>query len=132
MPLPRSTPAIPLASAPEGGGRPPPSHGVLSRPTPNRFPEQAIEDDENPSSSGDDDGEELGEAGSDWGGMSLGGYGTEDEEERRASIWTGIRGGPGSGSGAASAGGKSPGSERGRMELEVRFLPLHCLQICTS
>lgn len=105
-----------------------PSDGRLARSAPlgNRFPEQ-INDDEmdrvpSPASSAED-GEEIGEAGSDWGGMSLGGYGTEDEDERRSAIWTGIRG-----SGSISipppnnlSTGRSPGSERGRMESEVSY-----------
>lgn len=122
----RSTPAmLPSTSTPDGA-RPPSSHGLATRPTPNRFPDGTEDPDEDrASSSSNDEGEDGGEAGSDWGGMSLGGYGTEDEEERRASIWTGIRGagmgGPGMTAASMSAGGKSPGSERGRMEIEVRL-----------
>lgn len=50
------------------------------------------------------------------------GYATEDEEERKANIWTGIRGTSGIGGGvvAGSASGKSPHSERGRMEMETQ------------
>ncbi|KAM0753248.1 hypothetical protein T439DRAFT_378948 [Meredithblackwellia eburnea MCA 4105] len=111
----------------DNGGRPTSSHGPTSgaRPTPNRFPEQAADDEEAlDSNSSGEEVEDIGEAGSDWGGMSLGGYGTEDEEERKASsIWTGIRGSGPSFSGGvppnlAMAVGKSPGSERGRMEIE--------------
>ncbi|KAK4704071.1 hypothetical protein P7C70_g2140, partial [Phenoliferia sp. Uapishka_3] len=116
----RPTPLLPPTSLPSSS-----SH-VPTRPTPNRFPEHATEDEAFGSSraeekSSDEDGEDA-EAGSDWGGMSLGGYGTEDEEERRASIWTGIRGAGMGGSGMGIntiSGGKSPGSERGRMEIEI-------------
>ncbi|GAA5947849.1 hypothetical protein JCM3775_003280 [Rhodotorula graminis] len=78
-----------------------------ARPTPNRFPEQAGTEDEDllshrmgggsSSSSNDEAGDEAIEVGSDWGGaMSVGGYGTEDDEERRSNVvWNGIRSGPG-------------------------------------
>ncbi|BGP56985.1 hypothetical protein JCM8202v2_004621 [Rhodotorula sphaerocarpa] len=77
--------------------------GSGSRPPPNRFPEQIEEDDilsshraQSSSSSNDGEMDEVAEAGSDWGAMSIGGYGTEEEEERRSNIvWNGIRGGPG-------------------------------------
>lgn len=108
-----------------------PSDGRLARSAPlgNRFPEQ-VNDDEmdrvpSPASSAED-GDEIGEAGSDWGGMSLGGYGTEDEDERRSAIWTGIRG-SGSTTGISipppnnMSTGRSPGSERGKMDTEVRL-----------
>lgn len=107
-----------------------PSDARLARTAPlgNRFPEQANDDEmdrvPSPASSAED-GDEIGEAGSDWGGMSLGGYGTEDEEERRSAIWTGIRG-SGSTTGISIpppntlSTGRSPGSERGRMDAEVR------------
>lgn len=45
--------------------------------------------------------------------MSLG-YGTEEEDERKASIWTGIRG---AGIGIGGSNGKSPGSDR-RMDMD--------------
>lgn len=97
---------------------------MIPRPTPNRFPEQANDNDEEidgaAGSSADED--DPGEAGSDWGGMSMG-YGTEDEEERKMAIWTGIRGGGGvvQGQNSLANVGKSPGSEKGRMEVEVCF-----------
>lgn len=117
----RSTPTPLFAGALAlDGGRPSSSHGTGSRPTPNRFPEQADEEDVAADSSSNEDVDDVGEAGSDWGGMSLGGYGTEDEEERKASIWTGIRG-SGATLAGMSNGGRSPGSERGRMEVEARF-----------
>ncbi|KAI5475494.1 hypothetical protein MNV49_001349 [Pseudohyphozyma bogoriensis] len=51
--------------------------------------------------------------------MSMG-YGTEDEEERK--LWTGIRAGNGNAIGVPIGGsnGRSPGSEKGKMEVEVR------------
>ena len=78
-----------------------------------------------------DEGDEM-EAGSDWGGMSLGGYGTDNEDERQSAIWTGIRGSgsatgisipPANGPGT----GRSPGSERGKMEVEVSDSGSSCL-----
>lgn len=106
---------------------PPEGRLAKSAPLGNRFPEQANDDEmdrvASPASSGED-GDDVGEAGSDWGGMSVGGYGTEDEDERRSAIWTGIRG-SGSATGMtipppnSQSTGRSPGSERGKMEIEV-------------
>lgn len=103
-----------------------------SRPTPNRFPEQDEEELANNSdiSTGDEleigGLEDIGEMGSDWGGISVG-YGTEDEEEtarKASSVWT-IRGGGGGSAGlnvgALGFGSRSPGSERGRAELEMQM-----------
>ncbi|GAA6007265.1 uncharacterized protein JCM10292_003962 [Rhodotorula paludigena] len=115
------------ASAPASSRAMPPP----TRPTPNRFPEQADEDDPltlrraDSSSSSNDDVDEAAEVGSDWGGMSIGGYGTEDEEERRTNVvWNGIRSGP-SGSAVTVAtpttAGRSPGSGSRHMELETPF-----------
>lgn len=131
-------PSLPFSSAASTSG---------SKPTPNRFPEQAEEEEvlraEDSSSSAEEGG---GDAVSDFGGtMSMGGYGTEDEEERRSSaIWTGFRGTGNGGSGgtglAASSSalllgglaggggaafGRSPSasSEKSRnTEMEVSFL----------
>lgn len=99
------------------------SSGAGARSAPslgNRFPEQVVDEDDmlprSPESSEDD-----GPAGgggpddaidmcSDFGGMVTD---TEDDEERKAAIWTGIRG-SGSGAGmvsvASSSNGRSPGS----------------------
>lgn len=93
--------APPSGHASTAGTRSLPGSG--SRPPPNRFPEQIEEDDilsshraQSSSSSNDGEMDEVAEAGSDWGAMSVGGYGTEEEEERRSNIvWNGIRGGPG-------------------------------------
>ncbi|BGP18446.1 hypothetical protein JCM10213_003179 [Rhodosporidiobolus nylandii] len=120
-----------------------------ARPPPNRFPESAGEDDDadllslrdagSPSSSDggadavlpDELAQAQAEQGSDWGGMSVGGYGTEDDEERRTSVmWNGIRSGPGGsavtvagvGVGAPSAVGKSPGKERAMGGMDVEFV----------
>ncbi|GAA6043977.1 hypothetical protein JCM8097_003416 [Rhodosporidiobolus ruineniae] len=108
-------------SAPTSSTAPhPPSHGFPGqsskpKPPPNRFPESANpEDDDDLLSSArsalsSDSGEDVGamdettdnllEVGSDWGGMSVGGYATEDDDqvERRRSevVWNGIRSGPG-------------------------------------
>lgn len=105
--------------------------GGRSVPLGNRFPEQ-IDDDmlsgldaPSPESSEDDmavaagagaGGEDVIELGSDWGGMVTD---TEDEDERRAAIWTGIRGSGSGGSGGVSSAlgamngnGRSPGSDR--------------------
>ncbi|GAA5897234.1 uncharacterized protein JCM6883_006626 [Sporobolomyces salmoneus] len=112
---PSSSASVPSGSALGTGG------GILSssRPTPNRFPEQAEEDDpllvsqisESSSSDEDRDLDETGatadlEIGSDWGGASAtGGYetGPEDggggalEEARKMQmVWNGIRSGGGS------------------------------------
>ncbi|GAA5985855.1 hypothetical protein JCM10908_006305 [Rhodotorula pacifica] len=126
-------------SAP-GGGNGGSLGGAASgpRPPPNRFPEQIEEDDMlsshrlGGSSSSSNDGEidEVAEAGSDWGGMSVGGYGTEDEEERRSNIvWNGIRSGPGGSavtvatptSSTRSPGGATGSGMRGMMDTDIPF-----------
>ncbi|GAA5837382.1 hypothetical protein JCM11251_002096 [Rhodosporidiobolus azoricus] len=104
------------------------------KPPPNRFPEQAAEDDDllfshggalSSSSSNDGEPEDVAEAGSDWGGMSVG-YGTEDDEERRSNVvWNGIRSGPGGAAVtvAVPAGvGRSPGTgEKRNGGMDVEF-----------
>ncbi|GAA5881366.1 hypothetical protein JCM1840_004867 [Sporobolomyces johnsonii] len=110
-----------------------------TRPTPNRFPEQVDEDDPlivsrlSESSSSNDEGDDPAlEVGSDWGGMSLGGYGTEEDEERSKmqKVWNGIRSGGGSRTTAMlpnSARSPGSGSERGNggrgMDVEIPFNP---------
>ncbi|GAA5919413.1 hypothetical protein JCM1841_006002 [Sporobolomyces salmonicolor] len=110
-----------------------------TRPTPNRFPEQVDEDDPlivsrlSESSSSNDEGDDPTlEVGSDWGGMSVGGYGTEEDEERSKmqKVWNGIRSGGGSRTTAMlpnSARSPGSGSERGNggrcMEVENPFNP---------
>lgn len=114
-------------SAPGGAGGGP-------RPPPNRFPEQIEEDDLlsshriGASSSSSDDGEMdevAGEAGSDWGGMSVGGYATEDDEERRSNIvWNGFRSGAAVTVATPSSSARSPGggsgARGGTMDSDVR------------
>lgn len=81
------------------------------------------------SSSSSNDGEvdlEVAEAGSDWGGMSVGGYATEDEEERRSNIvWNGFRSGPGGSAftvATPTSSARSPnGGGRGNMDADVSF-----------
>ncbi|GAA6062340.1 hypothetical protein JCM10212_006590 [Sporobolomyces blumeae] len=121
-------------------GRPPNTTFSLgqvasNRPTPNRFPETADEDDSllaanlsESSSSDDQDGmDDLAglEVGSDWGGMSTNGYetGPEDEEGKKMQmVWNGIRSGGGSRATHAAMLGKSPGSGGSRgMEVENPF-----------
>ncbi|GAA6057889.1 hypothetical protein JCM3770_001820 [Rhodotorula araucariae] len=103
------------------------------RPTPNRFPEQAAEDEDllshrtggGSSSSSNDDGDDVLEGGSDWGAMSVGGYATEEDEERRSNVvWNGIRSGPGGNAvtvATLSGTGRSPHGDRRGMELETPF-----------
>ncbi|BGP10002.1 hypothetical protein JCM10049v2_005885 [Rhodotorula toruloides] len=101
------------------------------RPTPNRFPEQVEDDDpisshNASSSSSNDEADEAAEVGSDWGGMSVGGYATEEDEERRSNVvWNGIRSGPGGSAvtvATPNGTGRSPGSGgRAGMELESPF-----------
>lgn len=103
------------------------------RPTPNRFPEQVEDDDpisshNASSSSSNDEADEAAEVGSDWGGMSVGGYATEEDEERRSNVvWNGIRSGPGGSAvtvATPNGTGRSPGSGgRAGMELEVCVVP---------
>lgn len=102
------------------------SHGGLPfacRPTPNRFPEQ-VDEEEDRDKDSDASGDGEAEEGSEFGGMSMG-YATEDEEERKVALWTGIRGagsdktGTTFGMGTGNIGNSSPGSERGKMELDV-------------
>ncbi|TKA55831.1 hypothetical protein B0A53_02969 [Rhodotorula sp. CCFEE 5036] len=123
------------------GARSAPGGGTGARPPPNRFPEQIEEDDMlsshriggGGSSSSSNDGEvdlEVAEAGSDWGGMSVGGYATEDEEERRSNIvWNGFRSGPGGSavtvatptSSARSPSGGTGSGMRGHMDGDIPF-----------
>ncbi|GAA5874373.1 hypothetical protein JCM3774_005020 [Rhodotorula dairenensis] len=115
-------------SAPGGAGGAP-------RPPPNRFPEQIEEDDllsshrlgASSSSSNDGEMDEVaGEAGSDWGGMSVGGYATEDEEERRSNIvWNGFRSGAAVTVATPTSSARSPGAGgsgmRGTMDSDIPF-----------
>jgi len=82
------------------------------------------------SSSNDEGGDEAIEVGSDWGAMSVGGYATEDDEERRSNVvWNGIRSGPGGSAVTVatplSAGSmaRSPHGERRLLDYEVRSIP---------
>ncbi|BGP42144.1 hypothetical protein JCM10450v2_006231 [Rhodotorula kratochvilovae] len=106
---------------------------IHPRPTPNRFPDQAAEDEDllshrtggGSSSSSNDDGDDVLEGGSDWGAMSVGGYATEEDEERRSNVvWNGIRSGPGGNAvtvATPSGTGRSPHGDRRGMELETPF-----------
>lgn len=143
-----------LSTTPGGGGF------ARPKPPPNRFPEHANEEEDDllpplsrdgalsSGSSNDGEGGTMAaddvalEGGSDWGGMSVGGYGTEDEEERRSNVvWNGIRGGPGGASAVTvavplsggSGMGRSPGHDRratGGMDLEVSTLRLFPPCLC--
>ncbi|GEM10650.1 proteophosphoglycan ppg4 [Rhodotorula toruloides] len=127
----------PLLDAKAASNPPPPTQSgprptsTAPRPTPNRFPEQVEDDDpisaHNASSnSSNDEADEAAEVGSDWGGMSVGGYATEEDEERRSNVvWNGIRSGPGGSAvtvATPTGTGRSPGSGgRAGMELESPF-----------
>lgn len=125
VPVIRPTTGTPINPNSSGEVRPGSSSGGLShsKPTPNRFPEQA-EDEEEKREESEGSGEGEAEDGSEFGGMSMG-YTTEDEDEQRKSVmWTGIRGGSNGGNGnfGLAAGPSSvrgsPGSERGKMEMD--------------
>lgn len=79
------------------------------------------------SSSNDEADLEAVEVGSDWGAMSVGGYATEEDEERRSNVvWNGIRSGPGGNAvtvatpAAAVGAARSPHGDRRLLDFEVR------------
>ena len=109
-------PNRPPSSAPPSSG--PATDVRHARPVGNRFPEQIDDEDEGVASeSSADDKDEMVEAESDWGVVSIGGYGTDDEDEKRSALWRTFRGSHGST--LATLTTKSPGSDRARSEADV-------------
>ncbi|KAK4051719.1 hypothetical protein OIO90_004669 [Microbotryomycetes sp. JL221] len=94
-------------------------------PLGNRFPETVTDDDDEQVASDSSIDEELEdisavEATSESGAMSVSGYMTEDEDERRSALWRQIR----NGSNAGPNSTRSPGpSERARNELDQPHTP---------